>query len=313
MRVRQHLHDLFVPSRQNRVSLGRLHRACDRLDDRPSVFFADTQFGNSSCGKMSRRLLRAALSLRKQTTPSSLVLPLRSGRRDFNTTTQVVEPQQPAPEHAIQQGARPLYSSTSQMEGLQDNSAQRARPDPTTTSQLAAASTGAQQPLWLPDSVRTLLPYLAAQPAQYIRVHIHGFPYLVTAGDQVRLPFRMPGVLPGDVLRLNRASILGSRDFTLQGGTNGGANTDVEATASKPTPSQPTSINGAQMLKQPPYIDERLYECRAVVLGTDSEPLRLKIKKKRRTRRSKTVKSKHRYTLLRISELKVNSIDELEM
>jgi large subunit ribosomal protein L21 len=78
----------------------------------------------------------------------------------------------------------------------------------------------------------------------------------VTAGDQVRLPFKMPGVVPGDVLRLNRASALGSRDYTLKGA---------------------------------PFVDERLFECRAVILGTEAEPMRIKIKKKQRNRRKKTV------------------------
>jgi large subunit ribosomal protein L21 len=124
-----------------------------------------------------------------------------------------------------------------------------------------------------------LLPALAAQPGRYITIHIHGHPYLVTEGDSVRLPFKMPGVVPGDILRLTRASILGSRDFTLKGA---------------------------------PYIDERLFECRAVVTGTESEPLRIKIKKKRRCRRTKHVKSKHRYTMLRISELRIRTeaVDE---
>jgi large subunit ribosomal protein L21 len=103
-------------------------------------------------------------------------------------------------------------------------------------------------------------------------VLIHGRPYLVTQGDSIRLPFLMHGVQPGDVLRLNRASVLGSRDFTLRGA---------------------------------PHVDERLFACRAVVTGTETEPMRLKIKKKRRIRRTKTVKSKHRYTMLRISELRV--------
>lgn len=101
----------------------------------------------------------------------------------------------------------------------------------------------------------------------------------MTEGDSVRLPFKMPGVAPGDVLRLTRASVLGSRDFTLQGA---------------------------------PYVDERLFACRAVVTGTESEPLRIKIKKKRRCRRVKQAKSKHRYTVLRISELRVRTeaVDE---
>lgn len=86
----------------------------------------------------------------------------------------------------------------------------------------------------------------------------------------------MPGVVPGDVLRLNRASTLGSRDFTLKG---------------------------------EPYVDERLYECRAVVLGTEPEPMRVMIKKKRRCRRKKHVHSKHKYTVLRVSEVKINKLD----
>jgi large subunit ribosomal protein L21 len=150
-----------------------------------------------------------------------------------------------------------------------------------TLSQQPPVSTNPQQPTPptppktpLSESVRALLPALAAQPGHYITIHIHGVPYLVTEGDSVRLPFKMPGVEPGDVLRLNRATVLGSRDFTLKGA---------------------------------PYVDERLFECRAVVTGTESEPLRIKIKKKRRCRRVKQVKSKHRYTMLRISELRIRT------
>ncbi|PFH56117.1 hypothetical protein XA68_17034 [Ophiocordyceps unilateralis] len=127
-------------------------------------------------------------------------------------------------------------------------------------------------PTPIADSVRRLLPVLAAQPEHYITVHIHGFPYLVQEGDQIRLPFRMPGVVPGDVLRLNRASVLGSRDYTMKGA---------------------------------PHIDERVFVCRATVLGTESEPMRIKIKKKRRCRKKRQAKSKLRYTMLRISELSV--------
>ncbi|KAI1119592.1 hypothetical protein F5Y14DRAFT_8693 [Nemania sp. NC0429] len=122
------------------------------------------------------------------------------------------------------------------------------------------------------ESLAQLFPLLRAQPRHYITAHIHGRPYLVTEGDQIRLPFKMPDVLPGDVLRLDRASILGSRDYTLKG---------------------------------TPWIDSALFECRATVLGTESEPLRIKIKTKRRNRRSQRVTSKHKYTILRISELKI--------
>lgn len=94
----------------------------------------------------------------------------------------------------------------------------------------------------------------------------------MTEGDSIRLPFRMAGVEPGDVLRLNRASAVGSRDYTLKG---------------------------------EPYVDERLYECRAVVTGTESEPMRVMIKKKRRCRRKKHVFSKHKFTVLRVSEVRL--------
>ncbi|KAJ4295658.1 hypothetical protein N0V88_004360 [Collariella sp. IMI 366227] len=132
----------------------------------------------------------------------------------------------------------------------------------------------AATPKPLSASVLTLLPILAAQPGHYATIHIHGRPYLVTQGDSIRLPFKMPGVEPGDILQLNRATNLGSRDFTLKGA---------------------------------PYVDERLFACRAVVTGTEAEPMRIKIKKKRRCRKTKTVRSKHKYTVLRVCELRVNA------
>lgn len=95
----------------------------------------------------------------------------------------------------------------------------------------------------------------------------------------MRLPFHMPGVVPGDVLRLNRASSLGSRDYTLKG---------------------------------TPYVDERIFECRARVMGVEAEPMRIKEKTKRRNRKIKTVKSKHKFTILRIAELKVKDLKEIE-
>jgi large subunit ribosomal protein L21 len=82
----------------------------------------------------------------------------------------------------------------------------------------------------------------------------------------------MPGVEPGDVLRLNRASTVGSRDYTLKG---------------------------------EPFVDERLFECRAIVTGTESEPMRVIAKTKRRNRRVTHTFSKHKFTMLRISEVKI--------
>ncbi|WAO83525.1 Hypothetical protein NCS54_00071800 [Fusarium falciforme] len=205
---------------------------------------------------MSRALFRSALELRVPSArlPASFLLPIRS--RAFNTTAPIVEP---VPERHIKNAANPTANETRPL------AFKKSHPVP--------------PPKPMEDSVKTLLPFLAAQPDHYITVHIHGFPYLVREGDQVRLPFRMPGVVPGDVLRLNRASVLGSRDYTMKGA---------------------------------PHIDERVFECRATVVGTESEPLRIKIKKKRRQRRKRQAKSKHRYTILRISELNINSGEDIE-
>lgn len=134
-------------------------------------------------------------------------------------------------------------------------------------------------PLRLTPSLVETLPHLAAQgPNFYLSAHLHDRPYLLTAGDTLRLPFLMPAVQPGDVLRLNRASMLGSRDYTLKGS---------------------------------PYVDERLFECRVRVMGVESEPLRIKEKTKRRQRHVRRVKSKHKYTILRVMEVRIKNIDEL--
>ncbi|KAL9636192.1 MAG: hypothetical protein Q9164_002982, partial [Protoblastenia rupestris] len=106
----------------------------------------------------------------------------------------------------------------------------------------------------------------------YITAHIHARPYLLTLGDTLRLPFRMPNAPPGTVLRLNRASILGSREFTFRGD---------------------------------PWVDEKLWLARAVVVGVEGEPMRVVTKTKRRQRKVKTIKSKMRFTVLRVTELKI--------
>ncbi|KAF3481607.1 YmL49 [Arthroderma uncinatum] len=133
-------------------------------------------------------------------------------------------------------------------------------------------------PLELTPAITTLLPDLATQPSHYITAHLHARPYLLTAGDTLRLPFRMPNVQAGDVLRLNRASNIGSRDFTLKGA---------------------------------PYLDERLFECRVRVLGVEAEPIRIKEKTKRRQRHVRRVKSKHKFTILKVVDVKVKQVDEL--
>ena len=60
------------------------------------------------------------------------------------------------------------------------------------------------------------------------------------------------------------------------------------------------------------YLDDRLFVCRATVMGTEAEPLRIKEKTKRRQRRVKTVKSKHRFTVLKIKEISVRGVEDIE-
>ncbi|KAK2042976.1 hypothetical protein LZ31DRAFT_555631 [Colletotrichum somersetense] len=211
---------------------------------------------------MSRSLLRSVLELRTPITrlPPTFLLPIHTRR--FNSTTSIIEPSahDASPFEPSDAAAKPSIAQQAQAATVKT-----VTPSTTTTP--------------ISDSVQAVLPFLAAQPNHYITFHIHGRPYLVQPGDSVRLPFKMPGVVPGDVLRLNRASVIGSRDYTLKGA---------------------------------PFIDERVFECRAVVTGTESEPMRLKTKTKRRQRRVKTVKSKHRFTTLTISELKINAPEEIE-
>ncbi|KAI0484672.1 ribosomal protein L21-like protein [Xylariaceae sp. FL0804] len=231
---------------------------------------------------MSRSLLRSALELRTPVTrlPPSYLLPLRA-RRLITSTTQHVDPAAGPPTtssstatHAPTTLSRTVPSSSPSTHppsplstrppppSRQHPLASHARPTPAPGSASAASA-----------SVMQLLPLLRAQPGpHYATVHVHGRPYLVTAGDRVRLPFRMAGVAPGDVLRLTCASALGSRDYTLRGA---------------------------------PWVDEGLFACRAVVEGVATEPMRVKVKTKRRQRRARRVMSKHKYTLLRVCELEV--------
>lgn len=128
-----------------------------------------------------------------------------------------------------------------------------------------------------------LLPLLKAQAPHYARIHIHAKPYLVTAGDTLRLPFYMHGVGAGDVLRLTRASLVGSRDYTLKAGA------EEKGTG---------------------WIDERLFVCRARVVGVEMEPMRVKEVTERRRRHVRRIKSKHRFTVLRIMEVSVGEVAE---
>ncbi|PLB52660.1 hypothetical protein P170DRAFT_434378 [Aspergillus steynii IBT 23096] len=199
----------------------------------------------------------------------------------------------------IQQGifrsvaSRPITTIASSTPETQTPNAATSTPPPTTSSsptqaveQQSYTHPESKQPLpptfndplKLSKSLYEQLPYLTSQRPHYVTAHLHDRPYLLTEGDQLRLPFLMPNVKTGDVLRLNRASVLGSREFTMRGA---------------------------------PYLDERMFECRVRVIGTESEPLRVKEKTKRRQRHVRRVKSKHRYTILKVMNVKVKTADEL--
>ncbi|KAG8626652.1 hypothetical protein KVT40_005597 [Elsinoe batatas] len=237
-------------------------------------------------------------------------------------------------------------------------------PNLATSLQSSKAPRNPPSPHPLSPSIRTLLPLLLAQRQIYIKSHIHARPYLLTQGDTLRLPFLMPGVQPGDILRLDRASLIGSRDFTLRApglerrgksataGTSRVGERDMRAAvadkawrerAMRGETAVEGTAEGVEMIRgpqgdgvegesqvvaagdQPPepfvshlakgrvsYLDSRLFVCRAVVMGTESEPMRVMEKTKRRQRHTRHVKSKHRYTVLKIKELRVKSVEEIE-
>lgn len=59
------------------------------------------------------------------------------------------------------------------------------------------------------------------------------------------------------------------------------------------------------------FIDERLFTCRARVMGTELEPMRIKEKTKRRQRHIRKIRSKHAYTVLRVMEIGVSEVEEV--
>lgn len=156
---------------------------------------------------------------------------------------------------------------------------------PTTTTTTTSTSLTPPSPhpstFQLPQSTTTppLLPLLAAQPPYYIVAHLHNRPYLLTTGDILRLPFHLPNAVPGTILRLNRASAIGSRDYTYRG---------------------------------KPWVDERFFVCRVRVMGVEGEPMRIIKKTKRRQRYVQTVKRKMRYTVVRCLEVEVKREEEEE-
>lgn len=200
---------------------------------------------------------------------------------------------------------------------------------------LPSPAASPKAPLEISPEVREMLPLLRAQGPHYISAHIHAQPYLLTQGDTLRLPFYMKGVEPGDIIRLDRATHLGSRDYTLKAAVKSpklksptmqtievlDPTTGNLASTSRVMPtgslaSAPNAVAAPHFIPhiakgKYPYLDDRLFVCRAVVMGVESEPLRILQKTKRRQRKVKNIKSKHRYTILKIKEVRLRTEEEL--
>ncbi|KAL2431265.1 Large ribosomal subunit protein bL21m [Exophiala dermatitidis] len=242
----------------------------------------------------SRTLVRRALNISPRAASGStlphFLLPFRA-RQLHQAVTAQQSASSAAQFHNTQPEIPPSTLLTTTENTTTPETSSSASSSPTTSS--STGSTTLARPLVLSRSLQELLPKLHAQKPHYIVAHVHRFPYLLTEGDVLRLPFHMKGVSPGDVLRFNRASILGSRDYTLKAGTSNTESYDAKRTA------------------EPNYLDERLFECRMRVIGLETGPMVDKEKKKRRNRHRKIVHSKHKYTVLRVMQIKIKSMDEL--
>ncbi|KAL8734010.1 MAG: hypothetical protein Q9166_001771 [cf. Caloplaca sp. 2 TL-2023] len=240
-----------------------------------------------------RRSLLQSPTYTTTTLPPAFLLPLRAHLSTITHTTstspqpQDYHPTSPPPPptklHQVPPFQKPHPSSTSPQPNLPKSSPSDITPSQSLLSQSTSPPTESKD-----GEIPPLLPMLAAQPPHYITAHIHARPYLLTAGDTLRLPFLMPRAPLGTILRLNRASMLGSRDFTLRGDEISGG-----------------SGSGKGGGRRRGYIDERFFVCRARVVGVETEPLRVVEKTKRRNRRVKRVKSKMRFTVLRVLGVEV--------
>lgn len=274
---------------------------------------------------LSKTLKRAVLEV-PSTWPPTFLLPWAANlpSRAFSQQSSPLPTRAPsAPSCSRRANRRGLSTVANES----SNSPELPPPSQTSTTQDRTS----QQPS---SNLNELLPLLRAQGPHYITLHIHGKPYLVTEGDTVRLPFLMHGVGPGDVLRLNRAINLGSRDYTLKAPapspklksptastvsvldpTTGSLASHSRVMPTGSLASSPTAVYAPHYIPniakgKHSYLDERLFVCRAVVMGVESEPMRTKEKTKRRQRHVKTVKSKHRFTVLKIKELRIESPEQ---
>jgi large subunit ribosomal protein L21 len=207
--------------------------------------------------------------------PESMPLPPQPDRTTNTTTPGGIRPER----YSINSSSSPILTQSTNT-FIPRHPALSTRPPPARTEPIVETE--------LDHSIKSLLPLLCSQPPFYATIQIHGKPYLVTKGDTVRLPFLMQGVETGDILRFNRVTIIGSRDYTLKAGT--------------------TEHKGEKQK----YLDERLYVVRARVVGVTQEPVRVKIKKVRRRRHAKHTWSQHTYTVLRVTEVEARELEETE-
>lgn len=109
-------------------------------------------------------------------------------------------------------------------------------------------------------------------PQLYAQIHVFSFSYLVTKGDKLYLPYRLKDASIGDMLRLSKATRIGSREHTIVGD---------------------------------PLVEEGAFECLARVIEITKNPMQFTHKTKRRQRRVRTIKNKQDVTVLRIAELRL--------
>ncbi|KAG9302745.1 hypothetical protein G9A89_009522 [Geosiphon pyriformis] len=125
-----------------------------------------------------------------------------------------------------------------------------------------------------PHTTKELVERLRNQLRYYAVVEICGRAFLVTAGDLV-ITNRLKDVNLGDVMKLNRVRELGSKDFTIKG---------------------------------QPLISERFCSIKARVVEQPRGPQILTIKKKKGNPRTRHIRHKQFYTVLRICEVEMNKL-----
>jgi large subunit ribosomal protein L21 len=115
-----------------------------------------------------------------------------------------------------------------------------------------------------PTAASPLAPFLKGEI--YMTPYINGFPFLVTNGDIINLPFHLRDAPIGSVLRMTHVSSIGSRTHILKG---------------------------------EPFIDEGVYTLKMRVVEITKAPMVVTLKTKQRQRRTRHLKNKQNYTVVR--------------